>query len=141
MALPDASIGAYSSDSYDDAGEICGVRKAVVVELKKGGFQVKQKEVDQARDYCREIRKAGKVQPQTQIVAYVLGATLDEGLEPLSVGNPPTTTVIPMVYDTILQRAHRRTFDLHRRLKESMVGGKAADEIEGLVGNGQPTLL
>ena len=98
------------------AGEIEGIRKVAILELKKGGFCVAQKEVDQARDYSKEIRKAGRVQANTEIVAYVLGATLEQGLEQMTVGEK--TTIIPMVYQTVLRKAHQRTFNLHLRTKK-----------------------
>ena len=50
VALPDRSIGVYGAAAYEDEGEVSGLRKVLVVELKKGGFSLTQKEVDQARD-------------------------------------------------------------------------------------------
>jgi hypothetical protein len=117
VVLPESSIGAYCADAYDAAGEISGIRKVAILELKKGGFCVKQKEADQARDYAKEVRKAGRVHATTEIVAYVLGATLEEGLEKMTSGDK--TTVIPMVYQTVLRKAHQRTFNLQKRLQES----------------------
>jgi hypothetical protein len=119
VVLPDSSIGAYSADAYADSGEPNGLRKVLIVELKKGGFNVTQKEVDQARDYAKEIRMLGKVAKDTQIVAYIIGDTLEPGLDEQSIGNPATTVLIPMVYDTVLRRAEARTFNLHSRLQES----------------------
>ena len=34
------------------------MRKVLIIELKKGGFNVTRKEVEQAREYAKEIRKA-----------------------------------------------------------------------------------
>ena len=117
VVLPETSIGAYCADAYDAAGEICGIRKVAILELKKGGFCVTQKEADQARDYSKEIRKAGRVHATTEIVAYVLGASLEEGLESADYGE--NTHIIPMVYQTVLRKAHQRTFNLQKRLRET----------------------
>jgi hypothetical protein len=114
--LPETSIGTYCADSYDSSGEVSGIRKVAILELKKGGFCIRQKEADQARDYAKEIRKAGRVDRTTEIVAYVLGASLEEGLEPSNYGE--FTHIVPMVYQTVLRRAHQRTFQLQKRLKE-----------------------
>jgi hypothetical protein len=116
VVLPDASIGAYSADNYDSDGEAFGLRKVLVVELKKGGFNITQKEVDQARDYCKELRNRGKVDKTTEIVAYVLGDTLDATVDVTRLGE--TITVYPVVYDAILRRAEARTFNLHKKLKD-----------------------
>jgi hypothetical protein len=117
IALPDASIGAYSADSYAGTGEVSGYRKVLILELKKGGFELKQAEVDQGRDYAKELRTAGAVQRDTEIVVYVLGASLESGLEPATSG--AHTVIEPMTYDVVLSRAHARTFHLQRKLQES----------------------
>lgn len=131
VILPESSIGAYGQDDHDDEGEVVGFKKVVVIELKKGGFELTQKEVDQARNYCITMRQAGKVQKTTQVFAYVLGASLGE-LETLKVG--ATTTVIPMIYDTVLMKAHRRTFNLHQKLKAVKTTGDT--EVEQVVKQG-----
>lgn len=116
VVLPETSIGAYCADSYDPAGEISGVRKVAILELKKGGFCVTKQEMMQALGYAEEIRKAAKVQPTTEIVAFVLGASLDSGLQKMEWGDK--TTIIPMVYQIVLRKAHQRTFNLKERLQE-----------------------
>jgi len=131
VVLPESSLGAYCADAYDVAGEISGVRKVAILELKRGGFCVAQKEVDQARDYSKEIRKAGRVQADTEIVAYVLGATLEQGLEQMMVGE--RTTIIPMVYQTILRKAHQRTFNLQNRLQEAQPNIVSDPEVDAVL--------
>jgi hypothetical protein len=109
VVLPESSIGAYCADAYDTTGEICGIRKVAILELKKGGYCVTQKEADQARDYAKEIRKAGRVNATTEIVTYVLGATLEDGLESSEYGK--NIHIIPTIY--------QRTFNLQKRLLEA----------------------
>ena len=127
VVLPELSIGTYCADSYDAVGEISGIRKVAILELKKGGFCVTQDEADQARNYCKEIRQSGRVQADTEIVAYVLGAKLEQGLETLTMGN---ITVIPTIYQTILRKAHQRTFGLHERLKTAQPVDASDAEVE-----------
>ncbi len=132
VVLPEISIGAYCADSYDATGEISGIRKVAILELKKGGFCVTQKEADQARNYSKEIRKGGRVSATTEIVAYVLGATLEEGLEPADYGENKNIHIIPMVYQTVLRKAHQRTFNLKTKLQEiqpAIVSDPEVDEV------------
>jgi hypothetical protein len=49
-------------------------------------------------------------------VAYVLGASLEQGLERVDYGNQ--LAIISMVYTTVLRKAHQRTFNLQQRNKE-----------------------
>lgn len=133
VVLPESSIGAYCADAYDAGGEICGIRKVAILELKKGGFCVTQKEADQARDYAKEIRKAGRVHAATEIVAFVLGATLEEGLGPADYGETKNTHIIPMVYQTVLRKAHQRTFNLQKRLLETQPAAAPDPEVEAVL--------
>lgn len=128
VVLPECSVGAYCADAYDTTGEICGIRKVAILELKKGGFCVTQKEADQARDYSKEIRKGGRVHATTEVVAYVLGAKLEEGLESTDYGK--NTHIIPMVYQTVLRKAHQRTFNLQKRLLETQPAMAVDPEVE-----------
>jgi Histidine kinase-, DNA gyrase B-, and HSP90-like ATPase len=110
----DSSIGLYAADSYDESGEIIGIRKLLILELKRGDFEVTQKELDQGRDYARELVKVGAVQKGTAVVVFVLGASIELGLESLQQGQ---VTVTPLKYDTVLSRAHSRTFNLHQKIQ------------------------
>jgi len=115
VALPDSSIGFYAADEFSD-GEVSAIRKVLIVELKKGGFCLTQKELDQARDYAKELRATGSVQPTTSIEAYVLGASIESGLEEMKTGG---IVVKPFPYDVLLNRAHTRVFNLARRIQDS----------------------
>lgn len=42
-------------------------------------------------------------------------------------------TVIPMVYQTILRKAHQRTFNLQRRLKEAQPAESSDPEVDAVV--------
>ncbi len=137
VVLPDTSIGAYCADAYDATGEISGIRKVALLELKRGGFCLTQKESDQARDYAKEIRKGGKLLPSTEIVAYVLGASLEAGLERAEYGSQ--ITIIPMVYQTVLRKAHQRTFNLQQRLREVQPEVMTDPDVDAIIAS-QPRL-
>jgi len=139
VVLPETSIGAYSADAYDASGEISGIRRVAILELKKGGFCVTKQEMMQALGYAEEIRKAAKVQPTTEIVAYVLGASLDTGLQKMEWGDK--TTIIPMVYQTVLRKAHQRTFNLQRRLQEAQPAILSDPDVEEVLGIDGPKPL
>ncbi len=125
VVLPDTSIGFYAADEFTK-GEVSGVRKILIVELKRGGFCVTQKELDQARDYSKELRAKGCAQVTTEIEAYVLGASAESGLDDLIQGK---IVVKPFPYDVILNRAHARTFNLQKRIQESKPEIKQDEEI------------
>jgi len=115
VVLPDASIGVFACDSFDDKHEVDGFAKVVVVELKKGGFEITGEEKDQANRYARQLRRSGKMKDSTSIVCYVLGSRLGmDAREPIGEG---ATRVIPRSYNDLLRGAHARTFHLLKKLK------------------------
>lgn len=128
----DSSIGFYAADSYDDSGEITGIRKLLILELKRGAFEVTQKELDQGRDYAKELVRAGAVQKATSIVVFVLGASIELGLETLQQGQ---ITVTPINYDTVLSRAHARTFNLHRKIQNASAQPDRRFDVLEILGN------
>ncbi len=125
IVLPDSSIGFYATDEFTDS-EVSGTRKILIIELKRGGFVVTQREVDQAREYAKELRTKGCAQVTTDIEAYVLGASVEGGLDAMTQGR---TVVKPCPYDMILNRAHSRTFNLQKRIEESRPDIKQDEEI------------
>jgi hypothetical protein len=116
VALPDSSIGLYAADEFSE-GEVTGVRKILIVELKRGGFCLTQKELDQARDYAKELRDTGCAQPNTYIEAFVLGASSEQGLLENRIGD--RTVIRPLLYDVVLDKAHARVFNLSKKLRQS----------------------
>lgn len=132
VALPDASIGFYASDSYDDESEVDGLAAVVVVELKRGGYEISNKEKDQALGYTRELKKSGKVTQNTQITAYVLGTRVAEDAQDTL--RERNTIVYARTYSTILRQAHARTFHLLKRIQAikhiSLSDADLADVIE-----------
>lgn len=117
VVLPNSTIALYSRDAYDDRGEVDGIDKMLIVELKRGGFEITRKERAQAQDYASEIRKSGKVRDRTSIIAFVLGANIaSDATKEITEGN---TVVYPKTYSTVIRQAHARTFHLLGKIKEA----------------------
>lgn len=115
VILPEASIGVYANDKFDDKHEVIGFGQVIIVELKKGGFEISDKEINQALSYAKELRKTGKVDKSTKIICYVLGSSISElDNEIMKVGE---IEVIPRRYNTILKQANARTFNLLNQLE------------------------
>ncbi|MBK7789481.1 MAG: hypothetical protein IPJ54_13085 [Saprospiraceae bacterium] len=71
---------------------------------------------DQALYYARELRKTKKVSNHTPIIAYVLGSEIQpEAIEPINEG---PIKITPLRYNTILSKAHARTFNLIKKIEQ-----------------------
>lgn len=115
VALADSTLGIYNSDKYDEMGEVCGISKILIVELKRGSSTIHIDQIHQAEHYAYEIMKCGKVDKDTKIICYVLGSKVD--CEHHSAGD--NIQIIPRAYSTILRQAHARTFNLMNKIKDN----------------------
>lgn len=110
-------VGVWDSSRFDDDGNVVGSDKVLILELKRGGFNIKQGEVDQARDYALELRRAGAVQHFTSLDCIVMGSTVENLVSPLEI-EQQGIKVVPRTYDTVLRQADLRLFNLRKRIEE-----------------------
>jgi len=116
VVLPDSTIKVYSSDAYDEEGEVSGTDKVLIIELKRGSHKLKRNDIHQAQEYAVELRRHGQIQLTTKIIAYVLGYSISQdALNPIIEGE---NRIIPLAYGTILRKAHKRLFNLHQKIKK-----------------------
>jgi hypothetical protein len=117
--LPDGSAGFYSRDSHDLGGDVDGVSRLVIAEIKKSGVTISSKEKDQPWRYVKELREKGLVTDASTITCFVLGSRLD----PNEVGNDTKwdgrVTIIPMTYNTFIRRAEKRMLGLRNKLRDA----------------------
>lgn len=130
VSVSDSAITPYAADDYDRFGEALNFRKVLIVELKRGGKHITQLELDQARNYATELRRATAISRTAPVEAWVLGSTIDAMMEPLQQGS---THVTPCTYDALLQRAKARTFFLQERFKELAPKAPSDPDLEELV--------
>ena len=117
ILLPNSTIKIYSSDAYDKEGEVNGTDKVLIIELKRGSYKLRRKDLSQAQEYAAELRNHGQIQSSTKIIAYVLGYTIaHEALNSITEGD---NLIVPVDYGTILRKAHKRLFNLHEKIRKN----------------------
>ena len=113
VALEDSTIGAYSYEEFDEnTAEVIGIKKVLIVELKKGGYTITIDELRQAEDYALEIERS--VNEYTKIECYVLGSHINAK----SSTRGDNIQIIPMQYHVVLLKAEARTFYLMNKIKK-----------------------
>jgi hypothetical protein len=119
VVLPDASIGLYGCYDFDEHGAEIGVRKAVIVELKRPGIDLGSDEKQQCWKYVKELYQKGAILRSGQVECYLLGETIEpqEG-SPLK-ERDDTVIIRPLVYDTVLKRAETRMLNLHKKIENA----------------------
>ncbi|APV44469.1 Histidine kinase-, DNA gyrase B-, and HSP90-like ATPase [Dehalogenimonas formicexedens] len=118
VILPNSTIGVYASDDFNRKGEVNGFAKVLIIELKKGGSEITVKERRQAEDYVLELRKSGKIQPTTELVAVVLGSRVSGDCTEVN-WPEQNTRITPYSYSVILRFAHARTFNLLEKIRKA----------------------
>lgn len=139
VALSDSSVGIYSADGYGETGEVHGISKVLIVELKRGGFKLTQGELDQARNYALELQEHGCVQESTRIECWVLGTVCPPNLRVTTVGD--SLKIFPASYATILGRAQARLFHLQHQIDKSLRERIVDPEVEELLAGEDASLL
>jgi Histidine kinase-, DNA gyrase B-, and HSP90-like ATPase len=134
VALPDRSIGVYTTDGFDTEGEVSGIAKVLIVELKHGGATLTRKEVAQPEDYVAALRSGNYVQASTRFDAFVLGSKLaPDGVGDRRLEEPMNAVIRPMTYERLLKRAHARTFNLLNKVRRSFPEAKPDSDVEAAV--------
>lgn len=132
VVLSDSTVGVYASDNFDKRGEVDGIDKVLVLELKRGGSRIGIDEHRQGENYALELRKSGKVQNFTEIVVFVLGTEVEaDVIDDLNRGK---INVRARSYGVILRQAHARTFHLLKKMKEIRVENLLDTDIEEVLG-------
>lgn len=136
VALPDSSIGFYAADGYDVDGEVEGIAKVLVVELKRGGFTLTRKEVSQPEEYVAALREGHHVQDSTKFDVFVLGSDLrSDAADTRTLGpsGAPHTVIRPTTYSRILKRAHSRTFHLLEKVRTAFPDVAPDDDVQAVL--------
>ena len=109
----------FSRDSYGDDGEVNGLEKVLIIELKRGGSEVSESEMQDVVKYARKISKSGNLVPTGKIVGFLLGSTLGDDTEPLGIGDSNRIRIEARTYQTVIRQAKARTFHLLQKIKQA----------------------
>lgn len=116
LCLKKYSLKAVCTDRVDTtAGEIMKPDQILIVEVKRGGFEITGEEVAQVEYYVRQIRKSAVLHSTATIDAYVVGAKLGD-IDP----EKETTSgrIHAVTYGQLVETATGKLFRLRQRLQE-----------------------
>lgn len=119
VILPNGSVGAYGCYDYDEEGCEIGIKKVVIVELKKPGISLGDGEKGQCWKYVKELFDKGAILSDAKVDCYLLGETIAklEGHERNELDG--AVRIRPLVYDTVLKRAESRLLNLHKKIENA----------------------
>lgn len=116
ICLNRSTIRVVCTDRVDsEAGEIMKPDQILIIELKRGGFEIESGEVSQAENYVRQIRKSGQLHKAATIHAFVVGSTIGD-IDTHKVTDSGIVDVV--TYGQLVQTATKKLFGLRETLEE-----------------------
>lgn len=116
ICLKQYSLKAVCTDRIDTtAGEIMKPDQILIVEVKRGGFEITDDEVAQVEYYVRQIRKSAVLHSAATIDAYVVGAKLGD-IDTEKITN--SGRIHAVTYGQLVDTATGKLFRLRQRLQE-----------------------
>lgn len=118
--LPDGTCGLYAYPRYDSEGGEIGIDRLVVIELKKPGVKIGERQKAQCWKYVKELYEKGYLKSKvTNVRCFVLGSLVDDLEASPRTEMDNTVSIVPMLFDTVLVRAKSRLLKLHERVKDA----------------------
>lgn len=120
VCLKNYSFKAVCSDRADaEAGGILKPDQILIIELKRGGFEISPEEVQQAENYIRQIKKSAVLHKFASIHAFVVGAKIGD----VDCHKETTSGIVDVVtYGHLVETANAKLFKLRDQLKEHYDG-------------------
>lgn len=131
VVLPDKTTWQMTGvESFDLAdATLTQMQHILVIELKKGGFELTRKEVTQADSYVQDIKLSGAMSGAPYICAWVVGQKIAAGVEKdKKLGNPEYGRVRATTFSALVDTANARLLKL-RNVLATRYEGIATDQL------------
>lgn len=116
VVLKKFSIKGVCTDRIDlEAGGIMKPDQVLIIELKRGGFEINSEEVSQAEYYTRQIRKSAQLHKNATIRTYVVGSSIGD----VDCHKVTESGIIDVVtYAHLIETSSQKLFRIREQLKE-----------------------
>ncbi len=121
ICMPDSTIGITGIEEMSDEVGLVKVRKILLIELKKGAYEIKRKERDQSIGYIEDLAKSTVFGGSCRVTGFVVGDSIADNIvnsydvkeKDVVVGTLFTTT-----YSQLIDTAEKRMFGLRKVLAD-----------------------
>lgn len=120
VIFEDITVAGYQLEDYNNETELNECKKILIIELKKGGFEIGQEEMSQAQKYVNAIFKSSSINAKPTITAYVVGSKVSDDIErDIKLGE--TKNIHVCTYSQLVSTAGRRLFRLKEILNDRYI--------------------
>lgn len=116
VCLKRSTLRFVCTDRIDnDAGQIMKPDQILIIELKRGGFEIGPGEVSQAEYYVRQIKKSSMLHRDSTIHAFVVGANIGD----VDTHKESESGIVDVIsYGMLVDTARIKLFGLKEKLEE-----------------------
>lgn len=120
VVLANSSLSMVATEEFDSNGTLCRLKNILIIELKKGGFRIKRKEMQQAEEYVEDLLNCGLIDGTPYFNAYVVGYEVEPQMTPIKrLGEKPEFGRIEVCsFGQLIRTAEARLFDLRKKLSD-----------------------
>lgn len=124
IVLENCTIGLTGTDSFDSERHLAVTTNILLVELKRGGFELTRTERNQLQGYLEDLRASGIVGGNPYINAFLIGMRVEKGgLSGLTATDPndgkkEIGKITVASFAQIVDTAEQRLFRLRDTLKD-----------------------
>lgn len=120
LVRADSSVSFVATENFDPDTGLATLGRILLVELKKGGFRIGRKEMDQAGGYIEDILGSGHISGSPYIHAFVVGHEIDtKTTTTRRIGDPPEKgRVDAATFAGLIGTANARLFRLRSAVQD-----------------------
>ena len=127
----DSTVSITGTEDFSKETNLIVISKVLIIELKRGGFEIKRNERNQAQNYIEDLMALGIKAPSFN--AFVVGASISDNLQRKShVGDNNEGCIYVTTFNQLVDTAERRMFGLRNKLS-SMYDDVPGMELYGTV--------
>lgn len=117
MILGDSTFSVVGTDEIDpEEPTLSRLKNILIIELKRGGFPIGRKEMDQAGGYIEDLLHCGHLDGEPYIRAYVVGFKVTDKLERKRTIGDRKHLVEALSFNQLVRTANARLFKLREKI-------------------------
>jgi len=119
VVLANSTMSLVGTEDFDEEGKLVSFKHILIIELKKGGFEIGRDEMTQAQDYVEDLLHCGHIDGNPRIHAFVVGHKINSKITRIrKIGDPELGRIEACTFDQLVRTAEIRLFYLRKQLKE-----------------------
>lgn len=116
VLFAESTFAIHELEDWNNERNLSECERILIIELKRGGFEITRKEMGQATDYVDEISHTNQLSSNPQITAYVIGDKISSSISTdSSVGK---NKIFACTYLELVNTVKKRLFKLKETLND-----------------------